>query len=999
MLQRFIRNARCSWLAGVTIACAITVGLAGSAMGATTITSNGTVATIDNGRLAVSVTLSNGAWSGKLNGTTVFSSLSASGAHNSTSGFTTTVGDAAVSNGVGQGRAMTLTSKATAGCKLTITEYDNEYFFLVDWTDSSGGTVTYTGTFNSGAPRNISTWYHDPSYWARKYRPIVKRLGTTGSQISQFAVAGWDGDDRPGLMVGSVGIDARNQRTSLAGVSAGMKFTASCDLASTKAQTFAFFAAPANTPAVQLTMLIERYGALCRILNNIQINSWIPAGWCSWDHYDDGVTQQNIFDASDAMVSTGLKDHGMTLIQIDDGWQKGWRASGDWAPNPKFTANNGMRGTGDYIHSKGLLAGLWVGPFCDEDNPVTWKNPPEYNGYQHLNFTTPAPTTGMQRYDLYNSNFLAWVGGTLMATITGTGTVAGQQAWGFDYVKTDFLYNSNGNDQQYRNAMQTMKAGMRAGTFLLHCNGKQFMGLGIGDSTRTGDDVGVTFNYFGGSNSVLPAIESSAYQWYANRNLFINDSDQVHVNSNLTDAEARSWATIVGLSGGVVITGDQFWSLPANRLDMLKRICPAYGVAARPADMFEKAMTSQNTSGYFPTIFVMPVVKPWGTSYVVAVYNWESSTVAKTLDLTKRLGTAAGQTFAAYEFWSAGYLGAVTGSMPVSVPSHDVKCFVLVPVPSKPQVISTNRHITHGGVDLVSQSYDAGAAKLSGASQNVVKGSTYTLVLYQPNGYAAVSAKIDGAPATVTTSADGATRISGTVTSTTTPAWEVSFTGPPSVAGRYAFYNNSKWDGSNAAANSSDDAAIATDKVALLPGNHTGAFANITSYSRGLNGVMVDIPSTPGTPVAADFGFKVGNSNTPGSWTTAPAPTSVTVRKGAGVNGSDRVTIIWADNAILNTWLEVTVKATAATGIAGNDVFYFGNAAGASGDSITASTLKVTATDEVNCRNNAHTGLNPSVISDVYDFNRDQRVNATDQIISRNNVNTDATAVKLITVP
>ena len=55
-----------------------------------------------------------------------------------------------------------------------------------------------------------------------------------------------------------------------------------------------------------------------------------------------------------------------------------------------------------------------------------------------------------------------------------------------------------------------------------------------------------------------------------------------------------------------------------------------------------------------------------------------------------------------------------------------------------------------------------------------------------------------------------------------------------SVVGRYIFYSNSKFDAA------SDDNAIATDKQALLPGQ-TATFANYTSYSQGINGIMVDI--------------------------------------------------------------------------------------------------------------------------------------------------------------
>ena len=38
---------------------------------------------------------------------------------------------------------------------------------------------------------------------------------------------------------------------------------------------------------------------------------------------------------------------------------------------------------------------------------------------------------------------------------------------------------------------------------------------------------------------------------------------------------------------------------------------------------------------------------------------------------------------------------------------------------------------------------------------------------------------------------------------------------------------------------------------------------NYTSYSRGINGVMVDIVGLPAVPTDADFEFKVGNDSDP----------------------------------------------------------------------------------------------------------------------------------------
>jgi len=169
----------------------------------------------------------------------------------------------------------------------------------------------------------------------------------------------------------------------------------------------------------------------------------------------------------------------------------------------------------------------------------------------------------------------------------------------------------------------------------------------------------------------------------------------------------------------------------------------------------------------------------------------------------------------------------------------------------------------------------------------------------------------------------------------------------PKVAARYIFYNNSKYDQNDPGPGPADDAAIATDKSVLLPGQ-TAAFANYTGYSRGLNGLMIDIRDLPGVPGPDDFAFRIGNSETVNEWTTGPVPASITVRQGAGVDGSDRVTIIWPDGAIVNCWLRVTVRASAATGLTAADVFYVGNTPGETGNSPTDAL--VNTVDEFTCR-------------------------------------------------
>jgi hypothetical protein len=216
------------------------------------------------------------------------------------------------------------------------------------------------------------------------------------------------------------------------------------------------------------------------------------------------------------------------------------------------------------------------------------------------------------------------------------------------------------------------------------------------------------------------------------------------------------------------------------------------------------------------------------------------------------------------------------------------------------------------------------------------------------------------------------------------------------VVGRFIFYNNSAWDG-DAGASANDDNAIAPDKVPLFDGS-SSIFANYTSYSRGINGIMVDILNPANGPgiSASDFTFKVGNDNNPAGWSTAPAPISVTLRTGAGVNGSDRYTLIWANNAILKQWLQITVLADANTGLSAPEVFYFGNAVGEVGNS--ATTTNVDAADNLQTRNNTRNLLNPAPIDFKYDFNRDKKVDAADDIISRANTTSVLTNLKLISI-
>ena len=122
---------------------------------------------------------------------------------------------------------------------------------------------------------------------------------------------------------------------------------------------------------------------------------------------------------------------------------------------------------------------------------------------------------------------------------------------------------------------------------------------------------------------------------------------------------------------------------------------------------------------------------------------------------------------------------------------------------------------------------------------------------------------------------------------------------------------------------------------------------------------------------------------------------TVSIRSGAGVGGSSRVTLVWPTGAAIKQWLQVTVKANGNTGLSTPDVFYFGNAVGESGN--VPGDYSVSLSDELLARNNPVSIIPGALVTNRFDFNRDGTVSVIDQLLSRNNITTAATKLKQIT--
>lgn len=132
-------------------------------------------------------------------------------------------------------------------------------------------------------------------------------------------------------------------------------------------------------------------------------------GWQSWNVLEENINHDAICTQADAVVSKGLFAAGYNYIGIDDCWQKSKSVSdgrnADGSPIPdssKFPG--GISATVDYIHSKGLKAGI----------------------YSDAGTLTCEGMIGSYGYEAVDA-----------ATYIG---------WGFDMLKEDWFWKDHGDD-------------------------------------------------------------------------------------------------------------------------------------------------------------------------------------------------------------------------------------------------------------------------------------------------------------------------------------------------------------------------------------------------------------------------------------------------------------------------------------------------------------------------------------------------------------------------
>jgi alpha-galactosidase len=204
--------------------------------------------------------------------------------------------------------------------------------------------------------------------------------------------------------------------------------------------------------------------------------------WCSWYSLYTAIDEQIL---SETFQSLG--NLPFDVLQVDDGWQV---KVGDWQANDKFPS--GMESLANGIKATGRKAGLWLAPLIAvESSRLFQQHPSWFLRNPTGNFVSAGFNWGERlfAFDTTHPDVLEWLAG-LMKQV---------RAWGFDYLKLDFLYGAAlpGSRQldmpreaAYRNGLQVIREAMGDDAYFLSCGAPILPSLGLCDAMRIGPDVG-----------------------------------------------------------------------------------------------------------------------------------------------------------------------------------------------------------------------------------------------------------------------------------------------------------------------------------------------------------------------------------------------------------------------------------------------------------------------------------------------------------------------------
>ena len=201
--------------------------------------------------------------------------------------------------------------------------------------------------------------------------------------------------------------------------------------------------------------------------------------------------------------------------------------------------------------------------------------------------------------------------------------------------------------EAYRRGMEAVRRGA-GDAFLLGCNHPLWPSLGLVHGSRSSNDIKRSWARVAGT-----ARQNLLRNWQNGR-LWWNDPDAV-VLTGLPDEEARFHATAIYATGGMILSGDDLSKAEAPTLDLLRKLQPPTGVAARFADASLRVGTMDG-----------------GGRRAVCLLNWD--------DTPRRLAFALERPHQVRELWSGEDLGRrPAGEVALALPARSGRVLICTP--------------------------------------------------------------------------------------------------------------------------------------------------------------------------------------------------------------------------------------------------------------------------------------------------------------------------------
>ena len=460
-----------------------------------------------------------------------------------------------------------------------------------------------------------------------------------------------------------------------------------------------------------------------------------PTGWLSWNTYfDQAGSKENLDEAR--FAAKWFKPFGMQVWNIES-----WQDNSDKLPVSKFYNMNletyakqfpeGMKWLADEIRKLGFTPGLWMAPYGtgnrefyeqhkdwflhnEKGEPISC-----WNGKYTLDPTAPGALEHLR--DVFDRASHEW--GYEFFKIDGmSGRGAGYCAHMYERPEIKARMHDPKCPNPFELTCKAWRDGIGEDRVFLACQG-HFTGAesAYADCSRTGADIVHPNQPVKWANLLLQA-RCTINQFFAHSVVFWSDPDCMLVSKDLEREQAEVEATIVSLPGQQTFAGDHLAELAPDRVKLIQQALPVCDT--HPGNLYPQF-------GYLP-VWDLHVQRDFGDWHVVALFNWDETEkeVAVTWD---ELGEPADAKFLAYEYWTKEYLGEKTGSVARQVPAHGVRIVTLRRAAGRPQLVSTDRHITQGGVELKGESWDAQAKTLT-LKLDAVAGFPYEVAVVGPDG-------------------------------------------------------------------------------------------------------------------------------------------------------------------------------------------------------------------------------------------------------------------------